>query len=408
MSQASQPSGFSQAAAPAQAAQPPRIAGPVIAALLLASFFFQCFWLMTRVPLSESELSWIGRNLAAQNADEGGRVTAGEAVEQAPASSRPAKASAPLVTKLANTPLLALPRSAELAPWQWLFRMPFVMAGLLLGASLWYIARRQFGDMAGYISLALYCFSPVMVARMSSVGPDALTAWGGFGSVYTALAAAHTLYAPRAGVLWNQKRILLLGVALGIAIAAQFSTAILVPIAFVYMLYLVPERWRAVSAIVALACAAAFVFVLVSYGFNFGALMRAASSAHVFALSSGLLTSAASWKMIGFFLLSSSPGVAILLAIAVASLVARPKICFFGISAPLLTAAILMLSGILLPHSAGFGFLVMALPFLFLFIAGVFADLLEGHRRPLFLGVIWAVLLSHAGYSLIGLARISR
>ena len=35
--------------------------------------------------------------------------------------------------------------------------------GLLLGASLWYVARRLFGNAGGYIALALYCFSPGIV-----------------------------------------------------------------------------------------------------------------------------------------------------------------------------------------------------------------------------------------------------
>ena len=82
------------------------------------------------------------------------------------------------------------------------------MAGLLLGASLWYVARRLYGNLGGYIALGLYCFSPMAITRSSQIQPDILGAWGAFGLVFTGIAAAHTLYAPRDVVLWNWKRIL--------------------------------------------------------------------------------------------------------------------------------------------------------------------------------------------------------
>jgi hypothetical protein len=99
--------------------------------------------------------------------------------------------------------------------------------GVMLGASLWYVARRLYGNAGGYIALALYCFSPAMIVNVA--GAQSLgemgAVWGAFGTVFTAIAVAHTLYAPREVVLWNWRRILLLGLSLALAAGNQFSLA---------------------------------------------------------------------------------------------------------------------------------------------------------------------------------------
>ncbi len=95
----------------------------------------------------------------------------------------------------------------------WLTHSPYVLFGVLLGASVWYVSRRLYGNAGGYIALALYCFSPAVV-RSSALWvapPDIAGAWGTFGAVFTAIAVSHTLYAPREVVLWNWRRIVLAG-----------------------------------------------------------------------------------------------------------------------------------------------------------------------------------------------------
>ena len=52
--------------------------------------------------------------------------------------------------------------TATLAP-----RFPTVIFGLALGASIWYVARRLYGNAGGYVALALYCFSPQKIGRAS-------------------------------------------------------------------------------------------------------------------------------------------------------------------------------------------------------------------------------------------------
>ena len=67
----------------------------------------------------------------------------------------------PLYYLLAAAPLLLHPSSwlpESLQPL--LAASPYLFFGVMLGASLWYVARRLYGNAGGYIALALYCFSP--------------------------------------------------------------------------------------------------------------------------------------------------------------------------------------------------------------------------------------------------------
>src|SRR5260370_18949010 len=85
--------------------------------------------------------------------------------------------------------------------WGWLARAPYILFGVLLGASLWYVSRRLYGNAGGYIALSFYCFSPAVV-RSSTLWlapPDIACAWGAFWALFTAIRVAHTLYSPPHG-----------------------------------------------------------------------------------------------------------------------------------------------------------------------------------------------------------------
>jgi hypothetical protein len=133
---------------------------------------------------------------------------------------------------------------------------PLLGFGLLLGASLWYVSRLLFGNAGGYVALALYCFSPGIVRSSAiwSAEPEIGAAWGAFGAIFTAIAVAHTLYAPREVILWNWRRIMLLGLSLALAVVSQFSLIVVVPAALAFMLYLAPTRRLAALAIWGAAC----------------------------------------------------------------------------------------------------------------------------------------------------------
>ena len=118
-------------------------------------------------------------------------------------------------------------------------------------------------------------FSPLAIGASSEIGPAIVGAWGGFGLIYTGIAVAHTLYAPREVVLWNWRRILLMGLSIAICIGAQFSFWVLLLPAFLFMLWVGWVRPGAVIVIFAAACAIAFILLWALYGFHTAAFAEA-------------------------------------------------------------------------------------------------------------------------------------
>src|SRR6516225_9787427 len=61
---------------------------------------------------------------------------------------------------------------AELTTWELrhqmthvllLLRLPFLACGCVLGGCIWWVTRRLYGNMGGYVALTLYCFSPAII-----------------------------------------------------------------------------------------------------------------------------------------------------------------------------------------------------------------------------------------------------
>jgi len=379
----------------------------VIAVLLLLAFAGQCLWVMSRLPMSTLELLTVRQGRT--------QLRSGEVIESVERS--------PLVPLLAAAPTLgradsnlSQERTGEPSShggtayendWRWRARVPFLVLGGLLGASVWYVARRLYGDAGGYIALTLYSFSPAIIQHSATVHPEIAAAWGTFGCIFTGIAVAHTLYAPREVVLWNWKRITLLGVAIGLGVAAQFAVAIAILIALAFMFYLVPERRGAALAIMGTACAMGLLVLWASYGFHSYEMFQSVRGARLAGLRPAQLSTGTWLRLLGSFFVRNSPGVVLLGVIALVTYAAWPRTRFFGVTAPLLVSVILLALAFVLPHISGPGFLVVALPFVFVFIAGVFVDLLESRQSGLVLGVLTAVLLSHALFSLAGLWQLA-
>ena len=165
----------------------------------------------------------------------------------------------PLLPLVSAAPLLAWPHDLNVdsaAYWRWLPGLPFLACGVFLGASLWYVARRLCGNTGGFIALTFYCFSPSLIQASAvwHTEPEIAAAWGAFGTIFTAIAVAHTLYAPREVVLWNWRRIVLLGISLAIAVGSQFSLIVVAPMALGFLLYVAPVRDRRRLVIWLAAC----------------------------------------------------------------------------------------------------------------------------------------------------------
>jgi hypothetical protein len=318
----------------------------------------------------------------------------------------------PLLYLASAAPLLAWPEhrfdSESAAYWRWLPRLPFLAVGFFLGASLWYVARRLCGNPGGFIALTLYCFSPSLIqaAAVWHTEPEIVAVWGAFGTIFTAIAVAHTLYAPREVVLWNWRRIILLGVSLAIAVGSQFSMIVVVPLALAFLLYVAPVRRLAALVIWLAGCCAGFVLLFATYFFHPRAFAEAMHHADFWGATWRAFALPGVYRQIAAQVGRACPALALALPVAIVTYAASPRSRYFGNTAPLVVSVLFLALGMAHPHAAGTGFLLAAIPFLLIFVSGVLADLMETRHRLLVTACIFGMLGAYALWSLLALARV--
>jgi hypothetical protein len=308
-------------------------------------------------------------------------------------------------------PLLFWPAesaSHSVATRGWLASVPGLLFGLCLGASVWYVARRLYGNAGGYIALTLFSFAPGFIRASAGwpAPPETGAAWGAFGAIFTGIAVAHTLYAPREVVLWNWRRIALLGVALAMAIGSQFSLLVLIPLVLALVLYLAPTRRRAALVIWAAACVLASLLLLASYFFQMPAFFSAIRNARFFPVTGRAFAMLGAYRQLFGQMVEICPALLVGLPAALVVFVVWRRARYFGNAAPLLVSVLFLALGLTMPHYPGLGFRLVALPFLFLFVAGIAADVLETRYRALMLPAIAGLLASYALASVLELARL--
>jgi hypothetical protein len=317
----------------------------------------------------------------------------------------------PLLYLVSAAPLLAWPHDfapESAAYWRWLPRLPFLACGVLLGASLWYVARRLCGNTGGFVALTFYCFSPSLIQASAvwHTEPEIAAAWGAFGTIFTAIAVAHTLYAPREVVLWNWRRIMLLGVSLAIAVGSQFSLVILIPMALAFLLYVAPVRRQAGLIIWIAACVVGFTLLFAAYFFHLHGFRESMRHAVFWGATWSGFSVFGVYKQVVIQIARACPALALALPVALTTYAAWPRTRYFGNTAPLLVAVLFIVLGMAHPHVAGAGFLLAAVPFLFVFVSGVLADLLETKYRPLVAACIVALLVTYIARTLLALAQV--
>ncbi len=375
-----------------------------IAAFMLLLFLLQCGWFIAHAPLNQVEAGYIQSGLLMLN----GAGSAGDQYRT------------PVVALISAVPILPLisreaaqnqqgfwPDQFYLDQHRWIVRAPFLAMGLLFGASLWYVARRLFGNSAGYIALALYIFSPVIIARSSLVGPQIAAAWGSFGIVFTGIAVAHTLYAPREVVFWNWRRITLLGIAIALAVGSQFALWVLLPITLGFMMWAVPHRRGAALIILLSSVIVAVLLLWASYFFKSTEFLAGLRHAQWLPLDQRMLFSHFPYRLTASFMLRDLPAPALMLLVSLAAFAAWKRPRFFGNWAPLIVFLVLLLLSFVTGQGVGIYLLFVSLAFMLVFISGVATDLLESSRGTIALGIIIGILASHALLSLIGLVQLT-
>jgi hypothetical protein len=396
------------------------------AAALLLVYLLQCVWLV-RVQTLHASVSDSDQALRIYQGREqwkGGAVAGtpeslrSEAATGVPSAARGGhlrvregydQDRSPLYYLVAAAPLLVRPGS-----WLPESLQPLLAAssqlffGAMLGASLWYVARRLYGNAGGYIALALYCFSPAMIVNVA--GPQSLgemgAVWGAFGTVFTAIALAHTLYAPREVVLWNWRRILLLGLSLALAAGNQFSLAILALVILPIMFWVAPVRPRALLAIWMTAVAVALTLLFAAYFLEPALFWQGILHARWIDFEPAAFGMSVSYRNALQTIFVSSPPLILALPVALIAYFGWRRTRYFGNTAPLLIAALMLILALAAPNFPGQGFHLTMLAFLFVFVAGVFADLLETQQSLLVTASVCGLLTAAAIWNLLQLWRV--
>jgi hypothetical protein len=397
-----------------------------LAAALLLVYLLQCVWLVhvqtlrASAPDSDQDLriylgleQWKGGAIAGTP-----ESLRSEAATGMPSAGRAGhlrvrdgydRDRSPLYYLVAAAPLLLRPGSWLPAPLQPLLATsPYLFFGVMLGASLWYVARRLYSNAGGYIALALYCFSPTMI--MNAAGSRSMgelgAVWGAFGTVFTAIAVAHTLYAPREVVLWNWRRILLLGLSLVLAAGNQFSLAVLALVILPLMFWVAPVRPRSVVAVWTTAIAVSVMLLFAAYFFEPALFWQGMLHAQWIDFEPAAFGISVSYRNALGMIFVGSPPLMLALPVAMIAYFGWKRTRYFGNTAPLLIAALLLTLALGAPNFTGQGFHLAVLVFLFVFVAGVFADLLETQQGPLVTAGLCGLLSAAAIWNLWQLARL--
>jgi len=348
----------------------------IFAGLMLLGFLAQCLWVAKSRKISPLEYQYMFGGLAQQ--------------QQAPAVSL----ESPFTTFVAGLPIRAVNLARKAAPagadayfavpHPWILRLPFVIFGCWLGGALWWVARRLFDNEGGYVALAMYCTSPALIKISSNIGPEIILAWSILGLIYTAIGVAHTLYAPPGK--WAP-RIVILGLSIGFALATAWWSFTLVLLAFAYMLYLAPGCRRKVVLVLVSACVLGCL-VWLAIGWMTGSLGVGVTELWLERASGQAL------RQLAFALSARTDGY-VLVFLFIAALTAYgswQRARYFGNTAPLATAFVCVVVFGLVPVIHLWD-AALALSFIFIFIGGVAADLLETAFRRQFVLVIVAGLL---------------
>ncbi|MGC2301109.1 MAG: glycosyltransferase family 39 protein, partial [Acidobacteriaceae bacterium] len=355
----------------------------------------ECLWVSTRQPLTETDYQFArcGREMWERPSPLTGYFTTCGNIHDGTLAYR--AAGLPLTLER-----IIFGQAATTSTWEMrhevgaiklLLRLPFILAGLALGACLWWVTRRLFGNEGGYISLALYCFAPAVVRASTYPNNEILAALGVFSVIYTAIGVSHALQGPKRK--WRP-RIVLLTVALGFTAAAHLA-AFVVALVFtvIFMAWVAEERRAYIPTLLIVWVVGAFFLLFASYAFHPDAF------SYVFRSAAGRMwvsLEPAKW----FFSELTNAAFTIALVGALALYAVSRRSRYFGNTSPLLVGAPLML---LVTTGVPSEPWLWALPFLMTFVGGVFADALETRRRKVFLFATWAVVAAQAVLCVVSL-----
>ncbi len=193
--------------------------------------------------------------------------------------------------------------------------------------------------------------------------------------------------------------------SLALAVGSQFSLIVVIPMALSFMLYLAPNRRTAAAMILAAACVLGFLLLYASDFFHWKTFWSEMAHADFLAVTWRSFVMPGAYRRVFAQLGQSNPALVVAVPVALMVYLLWPRARYFGNTAPLLAAGILLLMGVGTPHFPGLGFQLVVIPFLLVFVAGISADLLETSHRNLVMACLWGLLTANAIWNLAELGR---
>ena len=279
---------------------------------------------------------------------------------------------------------------------RYLLRVPFALAAMLLGAGLWWVSRRLFGNMGGFFALGLYCLSPAVLSAATTPNNDILATGGLYAVVYTAIGIAHAMYGPTRK--WRP-RVVLFTLALGLTACAHVLAAVVgLFFSAILLLYIADRRRSAILPLLIASSMGALFVVFASYAFHLGAFF------YVFTAGAARFTLS---QLPAQAFASAPANLPLMLALAVGLFlfVAVRRSRYFGNTAPLCVALCTLP---LFTTQISTDAVLWALPFLLTFIAGTFSDAFDTRYRKLYLALAGTVLAAQGVFAFLLLPTLRR
>ena len=172
------------------------------------------------------------------------------------------------------------------------------------------------------------------------------------------------------------------------------------------MLWVAPVRPRAVLAIWTTALAIALVLLFAAYFFEPWLFWGGMAHARWVDFEPGAFRMYVSYRRALETIFAGSPPLMLALPAALVAYFVWKRARYFGNTAPLLIAGLALILALGAPKFPGQGFHLIMLVFLFVFVSGVFADLLETQQRLLVAAGLGGLLSASAIWNLWQLARL--
>ncbi len=372
-----------------------------MAALLLLAFLAQCFWRIDHHTLTDVDYRYAqcGREMWERPSPITGYYTSCGNLHDGALGYRAAGLPLSLAARLVTGPDAAASiweLRHEIGAIRFLLLTPFALAGAALGGCLWWVTRRLFGNRGGYLALALYCFAPPILDAATQPNNEILAALGLFALIYTAIGVAHAMQGPPAK--WRP-RIVLLTAIFGFTAAAHLAAMLVgLFLAAALMAYLAEGQRAYLPSLLLVWVLGALVLLFAVYGFH--------PDAYSYVFRSGAARLWLSLAEARIFLATPRyAGLTFALAAALALWATNGRSRYFGNTIPLAIAALLFT---LLTTGVESRPWIWALPFLLVFVAGVFADAFETRERRLFFALAGATVLAQCAITLVSLPALAR